>query len=277
MAEHHLDGEPVTGHSGGQLRDERAPEPSTSTCGRSSVQGITMNEPEGWVKLHRKITGSICWTYSGNMRLVWIALLLKANHAEGWWRGVKLMPGQFGTSIAHIARDSMVTIKQARTCLRLLSEWGQIKCENQASQWTKVTLCNWLTYQENGQAKGQTEGKPRAREGQTEGNKQEGREWENEKNEEKTDFDSFWQVYPRPTGKKAALKAWNAAKDKPPLADIIKALDAQKKSEQWRKDGGQFVPHPATWLNQGRWDDILPAGPYQGRDCSPGPIKGETK
>jgi hypothetical protein len=27
---------------------------------------------------------------------------------------------------------------------------------------------------------------------------------------------------------------------------------------QWRKDGGQFIPNPATWLNQGRWDDQGP-------------------
>lgn len=28
-------------------------------------------------------------------------------------------------------------------------------------------------------------------------------------------------------------------------------------NEQWRKDNGQYIPNPATWLNQGRWDDVL--------------------
>lgn len=185
MTEHHLDGEPVTGHSTGPLGITPDPVPVTSPCGRQPVQGITMNESEGWIKLHRKITHSICWTYSGPMRLVWITLLLKANHAEGWWHGVKLMPGQCATSVAHVARDAMVTGKQARTCLRLLSEWGQVKCENVANQWTKVTLCNWATYQESGQTKGQAEGKPRANEGQAEGNKQEEEEQKECKNEEK--------------------------------------------------------------------------------------------
>ena len=41
----------------------------------------------------------------------------------------------------------------------------------------------------------------------------------------------------------------------PPLPTILAAIEAQKKSEQWVKDGGQYIPHPATWLNQGRWDD----------------------
>ena len=32
-------------------------------------------------------------------------------------------------------------------------------------------------------------------------------------------------------------------------------------SAQWQRDNGQYIPHPATWLNQGRWDDELtPAG-----------------
>jgi len=69
-------------------------------------------------------------------------------------------------------------------------------------------------------------------------------------------FESFWTAYPKKTGKKAALKAWQAANDKPELAQLIAAVQKQAQSEQWRKDGGQFIPNPATWLNQGRWDDI---------------------
>ena len=38
-------------------------------------------------------------------------------------------------------------------------------------------------------------------------------------------------------------------------ADILTALNWQKKSEQWLKDNGQFIPYPATYLNQRRWED----------------------
>jgi hypothetical protein len=31
----------------------------------------------------------------------------------------------------------------------------------------------------------------------------------------------------------------------------------QKTSAQWQKDNGQYIPNPATWLNQGRWDDEI--------------------
>lgn len=69
------------------------------------------------------------------------------------------------------------------------------------------------------------------------------------------EFEVFWEYYPRKVGKKDAHKAWEKAKDRPPLPDILSALAAQKSSEQWTKDNGQFIPHPATWLNQGRWAD----------------------
>lgn len=68
-------------------------------------------------------------------------------------------------------------------------------------------------------------------------------------------FAAFWKVYPKKVGKGAAQKAWSKAKSKPPLADILAAVEAQKASRQWTRDDGQFIPNPATWINQGRWDD----------------------
>ena len=69
-------------------------------------------------------------------------------------------------------------------------------------------------------------------------------------------FDAFWAAYPRKTGKGEARKAW--AKIKPNAELIQQILDAvkwQSQSDQWQKDNGQFIPHPATWLNQQRWED----------------------
>lgn len=75
------------------------------------------------------------------------------------------------------------------------------------------------------------------------------------------DFNSFWTAYPRKIGKAAALKAWR--KVKPPLAQALKAISTQKQSDQWRKDGGQYIPNPATWINQGRWEDEPMAKPRE--------------
>jgi hypothetical protein len=38
---------------------------------------------------------------------------------------------------------------------------------------------------------------------------------------------------------------------------MVKAIEVQKKSEQWQRDNGQYIPHPSTWLNQRRWEDEM--------------------
>jgi hypothetical protein len=64
------------------------------------------------------------------------------------------------------------------------------------------------------------------------------------------EFLLFWQAYPNKTGKGAAQESWD--KKKPELNDVLVALEWQKRSQKWI-DG--FVPNPATYLNQKRWDD----------------------
>ena len=69
-------------------------------------------------------------------------------------------------------------------------------------------------------------------------------------------FNSFWAIYPKKVGKGAAEKAWSKIKaPSETIALITTALSWQVKSEQWTKDGGQFIPMPATYLNQKRWED----------------------
>lgn len=63
-------------------------------------------------------------------------------------------------------------------------------------------------------------------------------------------FADFWAAYPRKVGKDAARKAWAAAVKRAPVATIAAGLNSAK----WPSDR-QFIPHPATWLNQGRWQD----------------------
>ena len=73
-------------------------------------------------------------------------------------------------------------------------------------------------------------------------------------------FAEFWQQYPKKVGKAAALKAWKHIKPDADLFDrIMQAVIIAKASEQWIREGGRFIPNPATWLNQGRWDDELPS------------------
>jgi uncharacterized protein YdaU (DUF1376 family) len=66
-------------------------------------------------------------------------------------------------------------------------------------------------------------------------------------------FEEFWKAYPNKKDKQKAIVAW--AKHEPDLAKVLKALKTQKNSEQWKKDNGQFIPLPTTWLNGARWED----------------------
>lgn len=72
-----------------------------------------------------------------------------------------------------------------------------------------------------------------------------------------SDFDLFWSAYPRKVDKKKARAAF--AKVRAPVSQLLAALEVQKKSEQWLKSGGQYVPHPTTWLNGERWEDDVSA------------------
>jgi hypothetical protein len=72
-------------------------------------------------------------------------------------------------------------------------------------------------------------------------------------NAQPTGFAEFWSAYPRKEGKAKAEQAWN--KQKPDLATVLAALAIAKNSDQWRKDNGQYIPHPATWINGKRWED----------------------
>ena len=72
-------------------------------------------------------------------------------------------------------------------------------------------------------------------------------------------FNKFWNAYPKHIAKQSAVKAFEKLKpDEKLLEAMLKAIAMQKESKQWEKDGGAFIPYPATWLNQRRWEDELP-------------------
>lgn len=71
-------------------------------------------------------------------------------------------------------------------------------------------------------------------------------------------FESFWALYPKKVGKGAARRAWTKLKPSDELVErIAVAVASQRTSAQWTKDDGRFIPNPATWLNEARWDDEL--------------------
>ena len=66
----------------------------------------------------------------------------------------------------------------------------------------------------------------------------------------------FWPAYPKKRAKDEALKAFLKRKPDQPLVDLmLKAIAWQKQTEGWQKEGGKYIPYPATWLNDACWLD----------------------
>lgn len=84
-------------------------------------------------------------------------------------------------------------------------------------------------------------------------------------------LDDFWSMYPRRVGKPAAKKALRAALRKDAAAVIATGLAAW--IEFWRASDTEpgFIPYPATWLNQERWNDTPPPLP----DKPPAPSRAD--
>lgn len=77
-----------------------------------------------------------------------------------------------------------------------------------------------------------------------------------EKSEIDEMFDMFWIVYPKKSNKKGAKVSFKRIKNlKAEFPLIMEALDRFKKSKQWTKQNGEFIPLPTTWINQERWKD----------------------
>lgn len=66
----------------------------------------------------------------------------------------------------------------------------------------------------------------------------------------------FWVAYPKHVAKKSARRAWDKLHaDRDLLDAVLTALEWQTRMEAWQRDGGRYVPNPATWLNGRRWED----------------------
>jgi hypothetical protein len=71
-------------------------------------------------------------------------------------------------------------------------------------------------------------------------------------------FSEFWQAYPESRRKNLyrAQSAFSASIHAlPPQDDLIRSLEAFKKSKEWKQDNGKFIPSPETWISERRWQD----------------------
>jgi len=82
-------------------------------------------------------------------------------------------------------------------------------------------------------------------------------------------FSRFWEVYPKKTAKPKAEKAFKKlALQNGELERIITAVGEWSKTDQWQEASGKFIPYPATFINQRRWEDQIPQAKNTDEDLS---------
>ena len=100
---------------------------------------------EGWIKLHRKICQWEWWK-NIKVKVVFIQLLLEANHEPNKWQGHEILTGQIVTSLNSLANNCGLTTRNVRTALSHLKSTGELT-SNAHSKFRIITLNNFSKYQ----------------------------------------------------------------------------------------------------------------------------------
>jgi hypothetical protein len=70
-------------------------------------------------------------------------------------------------------------------------------------------------------------------------------------------FLKFWHAWPASSRKQAQGACWDVwrKRDLDEHSEaILTHVEALKQSQDWRKDGGEYIPAPRVYLNQRRWE-----------------------
>ena len=244
-----------------------------------------MNKAGGFITLHRQI---LDWEWFENSETLhlFIFLLLSANFVDGNFKGRLVRRGQLVTSLPKISTGTGLSIQQARTALEHLKSTGEITDEG-TPQYRIITIVKYDMYQSpNRQSNRQLTGNQQTDQQtiQHQYNNDNKGIMEKGNNNISCLFDQFWKAYPRKESKPNAKKAFEKIKpDEELLQKMLTAIEKWKATDQWQEDGGRYIPHPSTWLNQRRWEDepmaakqttvnqqkkILPAQDFHQRDYS---------
>lgn len=214
---------------------------------------------EGFIKLYRKML-EWGWYDDGPTKDVFIHLLLIASYEDKFYRGIPLERGQVVTTVKEMEVKLGLTTRQIRTALSKLISTNEVT-KKSTSKFTVYTINNYADYQ----ACDKQNDKPATNERQTSDKPSNTKKVRSKEYTPHTPqgadadspaFTKFWAAYPKKVGKADARKKFAAlVQDDTTLSAILSSLAYLKTTPQWMKDGGQYIPNPATWLNQKRWQD----------------------
>jgi uncharacterized phage protein (TIGR02220 family) len=116
-----------------------------------------MDNQKGWIKLHRKFLDWE-WYDDTNVKVLFLHILLKANHEEKRWRGITIKRGQFISSYSTLAEEVGLSVQQVRTALDKLISTSEIT-KSSNSNYTVISVVNYDEYQSNQHTEQQTSNK----------------------------------------------------------------------------------------------------------------------
>lgn len=71
-------------------------------------------------------------------------------------------------------------------------------------------------------------------------------------------FNEFWKAYPKKVEKQVAKDKFMKIKNVEQMFPMImEKLEMFKKTKDWQKENGQYIPHASRWLKNKRWEDEM--------------------
>jgi hydroxymethylpyrimidine pyrophosphatase-like HAD family hydrolase len=100
----------------------------------------------GWIKIHRKF---LDWEWFNKSEAVhlFMYLVLKANHKDGYWQGIDISKGQFITSFGKISADTGISLQTIRTLLKKFEKTNEINIQT-TNKYSVITICKYECYQQ---------------------------------------------------------------------------------------------------------------------------------
>ena len=201
-----------------------------------------------WFKIHAKewLTKSISGDPAGMQAVFTKLLALAALRDYGEWGKIHIPSTDMGYSDEQLEGLMKLTPEQ----------WAEGKAYHIDSAriilraGNLIEIVNWKEYQSEYQRQKPQRDQQKAKEQVAPAPKRPRKKADN------TLFTQFWAAYPKKQARGAAERAFAKIKPSQELLDtMLAAIEQAKGSKDWQKEGGQFIPMPATWLNAKRWED----------------------